>query len=78
MILQVNIHDYAGEKLDEFQAWRRTQERDTVQEYRNFEIQLFKEGHIHFELKDYGTEYGCTVRKVDHKKESHKVSHDIW
>lgn len=70
--------EYAGEKLDEFRAWRKTQERDTIQEYRNFEIQLFKEGHIHFELKDYGIEYGCTVRKSDYKAEIHKVKHDIW
>lgn len=70
--------DYAGEKLHELQEWRRNQERDTIKEYREFEIQMFKDGHIHFELKDYGVTYVQAVRKVNHKAEKHKVSHDIW
>lgn len=53
--------DYAIEKEKELQAWRRTQEKDTVRDYCDFQIQMFKEGHIWFELKDYGIEYGQTV-----------------
>ena len=69
------ISDLSGPKNDEDLHWWRT---EGVYKYREREIELYKEGHIRFEIKDIGTEYRQYIRKVDHKVEKHKVTHDIW
>lgn len=69
------ISDLSGQKNDEDLHWWRT---EGVYKYNEREIELYKEGHIHFEIKDIGTEYRQYIRKVDHKVEKHKVTHDIW
>ena len=69
------ISDLSGQKNDEDLHWWRT---EGVYKYREREIELYKEGHIRFEIKDIGTEYRQYIRKVDHKAEKHKVTHDIW
>lgn len=69
------ISDLGGPKNDEELHWWRT---EGVYKYYEREIELYKEGHVHFEIKDLGTEYRQYIRKVDHKAEKHKVTHDIW
>ena len=69
------ISDLSGPKNDEDLHWWRT---EGVYKYREREIELYKEGHIRFEIKDIGTEYRQYIRKVDHKAEKHKVTRDIW
>jgi len=69
------ISDLSGPKNDEDLHWWRT---EGVYKYHEREIELYKEGHVHFKIKDLGTEYRQYIRKVDHKAEKHKVTHDIW
>lgn len=69
------ISDLSGPKNDEELHWWRT---EGVYKYHEREIELYKEGHVHFEIQDLGTEYRQYIRKVDHKAEKHKVTHDIW
>ena len=41
-------------------------------------IQLYKEGHIKFDIKKLNSEYLQCIRKVTHKDGHKGVSHDIW
>ena len=73
--------DYASDEMHKLQKWRQTiHDRDTSSDYRNMEIKLFKEGHIHFELQEYPVEYRHVIRWVDHKDNNikTKVHKNIW
>lgn len=49
-----------------------------AKEYSAKEIELYKEGHIKFDIKKLNTEYIQYIRKVTHKERRKGVSHDIW
>ena len=71
--------DYACKELDEiskkytFDNWR----PDGIKEYNTKEIELYKEGHIKFDIKKINPEYLQCIRKVTHKERRKGVSHDI-
>ncbi len=72
--------DYACEELDEiskkytFDNWR----PDGIKEYNTKEIELYKDGHIKFDIRKLNPEYLQCIRKVTHKERRKGVSHDIW
>lgn len=72
--------DYASEELDKINKkytsdnWYPT----GTKEYSAKEIELFKEGHIKFDIRKLNPEYLQCIRKVTHKERRKGVSHDIW
>ena len=51
---------------------------DGTKEYSAKEIELYKEGHIKFDIRKLNPEYLQYIRKVTHKERRKGVSHDIW
>jgi len=72
--------DYAWEELDKinkkynFDEWY----PEGTKEYDAKEIELYKEGHIKFDIRKLNPEYLQCIRKVTHKEKHKGVSHDIW
>lgn len=72
--------DYAREELSKINK-KYTSDNwypDGTREYSAKEIELYKEGHIKFDIRKLNPEYLQCIRKVTHKERRKGVSHDIW
>jgi len=72
--------DYACEELNKINK-KYTSDNwypEGTKEYNAKEIELYKEGHIKFDIKKLNPEYLQCIRKVTHKERRKGVSHDIW
>ena len=72
--------DYAWEELNKISK-KYTSDNwypEGTKEYNAKEIELYKEGHIKFDIKKLNPEYLQCIRKVTHKERRKGVSHDIW
>ena len=72
--------DYAWEELDKIDKKYNSKEwyPEGTKEYSTMEIELYKEGHIKFDIRKLNPEYLQCIRKVTHKERRKGVSHDIW
>lgn len=72
--------DYAWDELDKIHKKYNSSKwyPDGTKEYSAKEIELYKEGHIKFDIRKLNPEYLQCVRKVTHKEKYKGVSHDIW
>lgn len=72
--------DYASEELAKINKKYKSDNwyPDGTKEYRAKEIELYKEGHIKFDIRKLNPEYLQCIRKVTHKERRKDVSHDIW
>lgn len=72
--------DYASKELDKINKKYNSDNwyPDGTKEYSAKEIELYKEGHIKFDIRKLNSEYLQCVRKVTHKERRKGVSHDIW
>lgn len=72
--------EYAWKELDKINKKYKSEEwyPDGTKEYNAKEIELYKEGHIKFDIRKLNSEYLQCIRKVTHKDRYKGVSHDIW
>ena len=49
-----------------------------TKEYNAKEIELYKDGHIKFDIRKLNPEYLQYIRKVNHKEQRKGVSHNVW
>ena len=72
--------NYADEELDKINKKYNSSEwyPEGTKEYSVKEIELYKEGHIKFDIRKLNPEYLQCIRKVTHKERHKGVSHDIW
>ena len=72
--------DYAWKELDKINKKYKPKEwyPEGTKEYSAKEIELYKEGHIKFDIRKLNPEYLQCIRKVTHKERHKGVSYDIW
>lgn len=72
--------NYACKELSKINKKYKSEEwyPEGTKEYSAREIELYKEGHIKFDIRKLNPEYLQCVRKVTHKEKHKGVSHDIW
>lgn len=72
--------EYAWKELDKINKKYKSEEwyPDGTKEYNAKEIELYKEGHIKFDIRKLNSEYLQCIRKVTHKDRYKGVSHGIW
>mgnify|MGYP003571248589 CR=1 FL=1 len=73
--------DYAQKELDKIHKKYNNSNNwytEGIKEYNAKEIELYKEGHINFDIRKLNPEYLQCIRKVTHKEKRKGVSHDMW
>lgn len=72
--------DYAQKELDKINKKYKSKEwyPEGTKEYSAKEIELYKEGHIKFDIRKLSPKYLQCIRKVNHIERRKQVSHDIW